>query len=215
VAHAALAAHATESVCLMKKYLITGLLVWVPLGITIWVLQLLVNSLDKSMLLLPVHWRPQEWLGFEIWGLGAVLTILAVLLTGVIASNFFGQRLLKMSEGVLSRIPVVKSIYSSVKQVSDTLLGPGGQAFRHAVLVQYPHAGCWTIGFQTGLPASEVAVHLPDECINVYVPTTPNPTSGFFLMFPRKDVVELKMSVDAALKHIISMGVVPPDHVGH
>ncbi len=199
----------------MKKYLITGLLVWVPLAITVWVLQLLVNSLDKSMLLLPVHWRPQEWLGFEIWGLGAVLTILAVLLTGVIASNFFGQRLLKIWEGILSRIPVVKSIYSSVKQVSDTLLGPGGQAFRHAVLVQYPHAGCWTIGFQTGLPATEVAPHLPYECINVYVPTTPNPTSGFFLMFPKKDVVELKMSVDAALKHIISMGVVPPDNVGH
>lgn len=199
----------------MKKYLITGLLVWVPLGITVWVLQVLVSSLDKSMLLLPAHWRPQEWLGFEIWGLGALLTVLAVLLTGVIASNFFGQRLLRISESVLSRIPVVKSIYSSVKQVSDTLLGPGGQAFRHAVLVQYPREGSWTIGFQTGTPAAEVAAHLPYECINVYVPTTPNPTSGFFLMVPAKEVVQLKMTVDAALKHIISMGVVPPDGAGH
>jgi uncharacterized membrane protein len=199
----------------MKKYLVTGLLVWVPLAITIWVLQLLVNSLDRSMLLLPAHWRPQEWLGFEIWGLGALLTVFAVLLTGVVASNFFGQRLLKMSENVLSRIPVVKSIYSSVKQVSDTLLGPGGNAFRHAVLIQYPRAGSWTIGFQTGLPAGEVAAHLPEDCINVYVPTTPNPTSGFFLMVPRKDVVELRMTVDAALKHIISMGVVPPESAGH
>lgn len=199
----------------MKKYLITGLLVWVPLAITIWVLQLIVNSLDRSMLLIPAHWRPQEWLGFEIWGLGALLTVFAVLLTGVVASNFFGQRLLKASESLLSRIPVVKSIYSSVKQVSDTLLGPGGNAFRHAVLVQYPREGCWTIGFQTGLPANEVSILLPDDCINVYVPTTPNPTSGFFLMMPRKDVVELKMSVDAALKHIISMGVVPPDKAEH
>ncbi|GAB4063623.1 DUF502 domain-containing protein [Uliginosibacterium sediminicola] len=195
----------------MKKYLITGLLVWVPLAITVWVLQLLVNSLDRSLLLLPEQWRPSEILGFEIWGLGAVLTILVVFLTGLIASNFFGQRVVLAWESILSRIPVVKSIYSSVKQVSDTLLGPGGQAFRHALLIQYPHAGAWTIAFQTGSPADEVATHLPDDCVNVYVPTTPNPTSGFFLMVPRRDTVTLDMSVDAALKHIISMGVVPPE----
>ncbi|GAA5157995.1 DUF502 domain-containing protein [Viridibacterium curvum] len=195
----------------MKKYLITGLLVWVPLAITVWVLQSIVGTLDRSILLLPEHWRPTQWLGFEIWGLGALLTILAVLLTGVIASNFFGARILRFWEGVLTRIPVVKSIYSSVKQVSDTLLGPGGQAFRDALLVQYPRAGSWTIAFRTGSPAPEIAALLPEECVNVYVPTTPNPTSGFFLMVPKKDIIELDISVDAALKHIISMGVVPPE----
>lgn len=195
----------------MRKYFITGLLVWVPLAITVWVLQVLVNTLDNTVKFLPPTLRPEHILGFEIWGLGAILTILVILLTGVIASNFFGARLVRFWESALSRIPVVKSIYSSVKQVSDTLLGPGGQAFRHALLIEYPRAGSWTIAFQTGLPAPEVAAKLQEEHVNVYVPTTPNPTSGFFLMVPKHQTIELEMSVDAALKHIISMGVVPPD----
>jgi len=196
---------------IMKKYLITGLLVWVPLAITAWILQLVVSTLDRSLLLLPENWRPVHLLGFEIWGIGAVITLLVVLLTGVITSNFFGQRLVLIWESILNRIPVVKSIYSSVKQVSDTLLGPGGQAFRKALLVQYPHQGSWTIAFQTGVPGGEIVEHLPGSHISVYVPTTPNPTSGFFLMVPRAEVVELNMSVDAALKYIISMGVVSPE----
>ncbi|HEX5125685.1 MAG TPA: DUF502 domain-containing protein [Rhodocyclaceae bacterium] len=196
----------------MKKYLITGLLVWVPLAITAWVLQFVVSTLDRTLLLLPVSWRPVQWLGFQIWGLGALLTLLIVLITGVIASNFFGLRILKFWESVLNRIPVVKSIYSSVKQVSDTLLGPGGQAFRKALLVQYPRQGSWTIAFQTGHPGGELEQHLPGDFVSIYVPTTPNPTSGFFLMMPRSEVVELDMSVDTALKYIISMGVVGPDH---
>ena len=195
----------------MKKYLITGLLVWVPLAITAWVLQSIVNTLDSSLQLLPPSWRPEHLFGVEIWGLGAVLTIIAVMLTGVVASNLLGQRLVRFWENVLSRIPVVKSIYSSVKQVSDTLLGPGGQAFRQTLLVQYPREGSWTIAFQTGSPAPEVAAKLSEEHVNIYVPTTPNPTSGFFLMMPKREVIELDMSVDAALKHIISMGVVPPE----
>lgn len=196
----------------MKKYLITGLLVWVPLAITVWVLQLIVSTLDSSLLLLPEEWRQQhQLLGTKVWGVGAVITLVVVFLTGLIASNFFGQRLLLVWEGLLNRIPVVKSIYSSVKQVSDTLLGPGGQAFRKALLVQYPHKGSWTIAFQTGIPGGEVAEHLHDSHISVYVPTTPNPTSGFFLMMPKSEVIELNMSVDSALKYIISMGVVSPD----
>lgn len=196
----------------MKKYFVTGLLVWVPLTITVWVLQLVVSTLDQSLLLLPQQWRPSELFGFKVWGFGAVLTLLVVLLTGMIASNFFGARLLRFWEGILNRIPVVKSIYSSVKQVSDTLLGPGGQAFRKALLVQYPRHGSWTIAFLTGQPGGEVQSGLGGgDFVSVYVPTTPNPTSGFFLMMPREEVIELDMSVDTALKYIISMGVVGPE----
>lgn len=196
----------------MKKYLITGLLVWIPLIITVWVLQAVVSTLDRTLLLLPASWRPDHLFGFSIWGVGALLALIVVVTTGVVASNFFGQRLVRLWEGALNRIPVVKSIYSSVKQVSDTLLGPGGQAFRKALLVQYPRSGSWTIAFLTGQPGGEVAENLAADFLSVYVPTTPNPTSGFFLMMRRDEVVELDMSVDAALKYIISMGVVAPEN---
>lgn len=196
----------------MKKYLITGLLVWIPLVITVWVLQAVVSTLDRTILLLPTSWRPDQLFGFSIWGIGALLALIVVMTTGLVASNFFGQRVVRIWEGALNRIPVVKSIYSSVKQVSDTLLGPGGQAFRKALLVQYPRTGSWTIAFLTGHPGGEVANRLADDFLSVYVPTTPNPTSGFFLMMRRDEVVELDMSVDAALKYIISMGVVAPEN---
>ncbi len=195
----------------MKKYLITGLLIWIPLGITIWVLELIVTSMDQSLLLLPPEYQPQALFGRQIPGLGALLTVVVVFVTGVLASNILGQRLLKLWEGILGRIPVVKSIYSGVKQVSDTLFAPDGQAFRKAVLVQYPREGSWTIAFLTGQPGGDVANHLRGEYVSVYLPTTPNPTSGFFLMMPRADVIELDMSVDEALKYVISMGVVAPD----
>lgn len=196
----------------MKKYFITGLLVWIPLVITVWVLQAFINTLDSTLLLLPERLQPSHLFGFSIWGVGAVISLSVVLLTGVVASNFLGQRLVSMWEAALNRIPVVKSIYSSVKQVSDTLLGPGGQAFRKALLVQYPREGSWTIAFMTGQPGGEIAQRLDSDFVSVYVPTTPNPTSGFFLMMRRSDVVELDMSVDAALKYIISMGVVGPEN---
>ena len=194
----------------MKRYLIAGLLVWVPLGITIWVLHFLVTTLDQTLLLVPEGARPEAVFGFHIPGLGVVLSFAILLLTGAIAANFFGARLILISESLLGRIPVVKSIYSSVKQVSDTLLSDSGNAFRKALLVEYPYPGCWTIAFQTGTPAIAVAGHLADEHISVYVPTTPNPTSGFFLMLPRSRVYDLDMTVDEALKYIISMGVVAP-----
>jgi uncharacterized membrane protein len=194
----------------MKRYFITGLLVLVPLFITIWVLTTLISLMDQSLLLLPVEWRPEAQLGRAVPGIGAILTLLIIFVTGLIATNFFGKRLILIWEALLGRVPVVKSIYSSVKQVSDTLFSDSGQAFRKALLVQYPREGSWTIAFMTGQPGGDVANHLKGEYVSVYVPTTPNPTSGFFLMMPKADVVELDMSVDEALKYIISMGVVSP-----
>jgi len=194
----------------MRKYLVTGLLIWIPLVITIWVLNLIVATMDQSLELLPEPLHPRAWLGHDIPGLGALLTVAVVLLTGLAARNFIGERLLLYWEGMLGRIPIVRSIYSSVKQVSDTILSPGGQAFRQALLVQYPRRGVWTIGFLTGAPADEVRRHVDVDLISVYVPTTPNPTSGFFLMMPRAETVALNMSVDQALKYVVSMGVVAP-----
>ena len=194
----------------MKKYFITGLLIWIPLAITIWVLKLVVDVLDQSLLLLPSQLHTEHWLGFHVPGLGAILTLVIVLLTGIFATNFFGAQLVRLWHQVLHRIPVVNSIYSSVKQISDTLFSSSGQAFRKALLVQWPHPGMWTIGFLTGTPGGDVTRHIPQDCVSVYVPTTPNPTGGYFVIVPRKDVVELEMTVDEALKYIISMGVVPP-----
>jgi uncharacterized membrane protein len=195
----------------LKKYFVTGLLIWVPLGITLWVLDLLVSIMDQTLLLLPEQFQTESWLGMHVPGLGVVMTFVVVLATGLVATNMLGQRLLRFWENVLGRIPVFKSIYNSVKQVSDTLFSSGGHAFRKALLVQYPREGSWTIAFLTGQPGGDVANHLQGEYWSVYVPTTPNPTSGFFLILRKSDVIVLDMSVDAALKYIISMGVVSPD----
>jgi uncharacterized membrane protein len=201
---------ATRSARPMRRYLIAGLIVWVPLGITIWVLHFLLTSLDQILLVLPESARPRAIFGFDIPGLGVVVFFGILLLTGVIAANFLGQRLISAWESLLTRIPFVKSIYSSVKQVSDTLLSDKGYAFRKALLVEFPRPGSWTIAFLTGTPSSTVAPYLPGEHVSVYVPTTPNPTGGYFLMLPRSQVRELDMTVDEALKYIISMGVVAP-----
>jgi uncharacterized membrane protein len=198
----------------MKKILITGLLIWIPLAITIWVLDLIVTTMDQTLLFLPEQYQPQALFGHQVHGLGVLLTVLVVFVTGALASNILGRRLVLFWERILGRIPVVKTIYSGVKQVSDTVFAPGGQAFSKALLVQYPREGSWTIAFLTGQPGGDVANHLRGEYVSVYVPTTPNPTSGFFLMMPRADVIELDMSVDDALKYVISMGVVPPEARG-
>ena len=194
----------------MRRYFITGLLIWVPLFITLWVLHALVSTMDQTLLLLPEAWRPKAWLGVDIPGLGVVLTLVVLLVTGVLGANMLGQRLVSAWEALLGRIPVVKSIYNSVKQVSDTLFSSSGQAFRKALLVQWPREGMWTIAFQTGTPGGDIVNHLKGEYVSVYVPTTPNPTGGYFVMLPRGDVIELDMSVDEALKYIISMGVASP-----
>ena len=195
---------------LIRRYFITGLLIWVPLVITVWVLDLLVGTMDQTLLLLPPQFRTESWLGVHVPGLGVVLTLLVVFVTGVFAANIIGQRLIRFWEGLLSRIPVVNSIYTGVKQVSDTLFAPGGQAFRKALLVQWPSPGTWTIAFLTGTPGGDVMKHLKGDYLSIYVPTTPNPTGGYFVMVPRDAVVELDMTVDEALKYIISMGVVAP-----
>ena len=190
----------------IKKYFITGLLIWVPLVITVWVLGLLVATLEGFV---PGFLSSESLFGVDIPGFRFVLVVAVVLLTGIFAANLIGRTMVDQWEALLGRIPLVRSIYNSVKQVSDTVLAPG-QAFRRAVLVQYPRAGAWTIAFVTGTPGGEVAEQLPGEHISVYVPTTPNPTSGFFLMVPRTEAIDLQMSVDAALKYIVSMGVVAP-----
>lgn len=202
----------------MKKYILTGLLVWLPLTITIWVLMSVVGALDgvfawlvvAAQTVLPESLRPALQQLREIPGLSVIIVVAALLLTGMAVSNMAGQWLVDQSNRLFSNIPIVKSIYSSVKQVSDTLFSSSGQAFREAVLVQYPRAGSWTIAFVTGRPSGEVADKLPEDMLTLYVPTTPNPTSGFMLLVPRADVRELGMSVDEALKYIISMGVVAP-----
>ena len=199
---------------LIRRYFVTGLLIWVPLAITAWVLSLIVGTLDKTLQLLPAAFHPRNSVGVDIPGAGVILTLLIIFITGVLAANFIGQRLVTWWELLLARIPVVNSIYKSVKQVSDTLFSPSGNAFRKALLVQYPRQGSWTIAFLTGQPGGDVVTHLKGEYVSVYVPTTPNPTSGFFLMMPKQDVVELDMSVDEALKYIISMGVVAPPPKG-
>ncbi|HMN82347.1 MAG TPA: DUF502 domain-containing protein [Burkholderiaceae bacterium] len=195
---------------MFRKYLVTGLLIWVPLVITLWVLELIISTMDRSLQLLPAQWHPHTLLGFNLPGLGLLLTVAVVLLTGMLTRNIIGQRMVVFWESLLGRIPIVRSIYSSVKQVSDTILSPNGQAFRKALLVEYPRKGVWTIGFQTGAPSDEVRRHVDAELVSIYVPTTPNPTSGFFLMVPKSEVVELGMSVDQALKYVVSMGVVAP-----
>ena len=198
----------------MRKYFITGLLILVPLVITVWVLKLILTTMDQSLLLLPEDWQPNKLFGFQLTGMGEVLTVLVVFLTGVLARNFIGTRIVHLWERLLGRIPIVNSIYSSVKQVSDTLFSESGNAFRTAVLIQWPHEGMWTIAFVTGAPGGDVVNHLQGDYLGVYVPTTPNPTGGYFVMLKRSDCIELKMSVDEALKYIVSMGVVVPGGPG-
>jgi uncharacterized membrane protein len=195
----------------MRKYFITGLLILVPLAITAWVLNIIIGTLDQSLLLVPEKWQPRTLIGTDIPGLGTILTVLIVFITGLLTNNLVGNWMVRQWEKLLHRIPVVSSLYGSVKQVSDTLFSSSGNSFRTAVLIEYPRAGSYTIGFLTGVPGGDVANHLVGDFISVYVPTTPNPTSGFFLMMERSQVKELDMSVDAALKYIVSMGVVAPD----
>ena len=201
----------------IQRYFVAGLLVWLPLAITVWVLLWLVGVLDGLFLwllsaadaLIPgMHSLAESLRGVP--GLGVVLVGTAVFATGVFVTNMFGQWWVRQWHWLFERIPVVRSIYSAVKQVSDTLFSGSGHAFSKALLIQYPRQGLWTLAFLTGQPGGEVARHLPGDCVSVYVPTTPNPTSGFFLMLPRADVIELTMTVDEALKYIISMGVVVP-----
>jgi uncharacterized membrane protein len=194
----------------LRRYLIAGVLVWVPLGVTLLIISWMVNLIDQTLLLLPEHWRPDYLLGIHIPGLGVVLTLVVVIGTGIVMRHFFGFHLVGMGERLLARIPVVRGIYGAVKQVAETMFSGSGQSFNKVVLVRYPHRDSWTMGFLTGESAGEVRRRTGRDLVNVFVPTTPNPTSGFFLLVPREEVIELDMSVDDGLKMLLSIGVVQP-----
>lgn len=194
----------------LKKYFITGLLIWIPLVITVWVVSAIIGAMDQSLNLLPQAIHPDRLLGVHIPGVGTVLTLVVILLTGLVTANIIGQKLVRFWEGILARIPIVKSIYYSVKQVSDTLFSSSGQAFRKVLLVRYPHPQAWSVAFMTGTPALQIAELLPDEHVSVFIPTAPSPVNGFFFFVRKSDTIELDISVDDALKYIVSMGVVPP-----
>ena len=194
----------------LRKWLFAGLLVVLPVAVTMWVIQWIIATLDQTLLILPQAWQPDRLLGFHLPGLGVLLALSILLLVGAVASNFVGRKLLAMSDRVFHRIPVVRSIYSGVKQVSDTLFSENGNAFRTAVMLQWPRPEVWTIGFVTGSPGGDVVNHLQGDWLSVYVPTTPNPTGGYFVMLRRSECIELRMTVDEALRYVISMGVVAP-----
>lgn len=193
-----------------RKWLLAGLLVIVPLAITLWVLQWIITTLDQTLLILPAAWHPDRLFGVHVPGFGVLLTLAILLSVGAVTSNFLGKKLVTWNDAILHRIPVVRSIYSSVKKVSDTLFSESGNAFRTAVLVQWPRPDVWTIAFVTGTPGGDVTNYLVGDYVSVYVPTTPNPTGGYFVMLRRSDCIELRMSVDEALRYVISMGVVAP-----
>jgi uncharacterized membrane protein len=195
----------------LRRYLVAGLLVWVPLGVTLLVISFLVDTMDGTLRLLPEAWRPEHLLGFRIPGLGAVLTVITVLVTGMVVSNLFGREIVHIGEKLLGRIPVVRSIYTAVKQITEGMFSGSGKSFRKVVLVPYPHANSWTLAFLTGEGSREARAKTGKELVSVFVPTTPNPTSGFFLMVPRPDMIELDMSVDDGLKMLLSIGVVVPE----
>lgn len=195
----------------LQRCLISGLLVWVPIWVTILAIKFLGDLLGGILLLLPKPYQPDQLVGFHIPGIGIVIVLLIIFLTGALAANYLGKRLLNFGDAIISRIPLVRSVYTSVKQVMHTLFTPGGNSFRKVLLVQYPHAGMWTLAFQTGDATPEVLTTLGEETmVSLYVPTTPNPTSGFLMMVPKKDVIELNMSVEQALKFVISLGVMQP-----
>ncbi len=190
----------------MKKYFITGLLVWVPLGITVWVLNLTISTMDQTLLLLPHSWQPDNMLPFHIPGLGVILTLAVVGITGLLMRNVLGQIILRYWEGVLLRIPFVNTIYRGVKQVSDTLLSGNGNSFRKVLLVRYPHPEAWSLAFQTSVPG-EVVTKFDEQYVAVFIPTTPSPVNGFYFFVRKADTIELDMTVDVALRSIVSMGV--------
>jgi uncharacterized membrane protein len=195
----------------MRKYLIAGLLVWMPLGITFLVIRAIVGFLDQTLLLLPEAYQPDNFLGIHIPGLGVLLAVVLVLATGMIVANLLGRRLVNAWESLLSRIPLVRTLYAGIKQILEAVLATDGQSFRRVLLVEYPRKGVWSLAFMTSDLLGEVQEKTRSEVISVFIPTTPNPTSGFVLMLPKEDVIELEMSVEQGLKMIISMGVVVPD----
>lgn len=194
----------------IRRWLVAGMLVVVPIAITWWVLSWAVNTLDQTLNVLPPEWRPEAWIGFYVPGLGVLAVFVLLLLVGAIASNYFGSKIVDAWDRLLNRIPIVRSVYSSVKQVSDTLFSDNSTAFREAVLVEWPRTGMWTVAFVTGSPSADINAQIGEGFVSLYVPTTPNPSSGYFVVAAKSDCRPLQMTVDQALKYVISMGVVPP-----
>ena len=194
----------------LRSYLLTGLVVWLPILITIGVLRFIIDLLDNTLALIPKAYQPEQLIGHYIPGLGVILSLIILLVTGIIATNYFGQRLVEWGESILVKIPLVRSIYKTVKQVINALLSTNSEAFRKVVLIEYPRKGLWSIAFQTGAASTSINNKTNEELVSIFIPTTPNPTSGFLMMLPRTDVIELDMSIDEALKFIISLGVMPP-----
>lgn len=190
-----------------RKYLLAGLVIWLPILVTFVVLRFIVDLLDNTLALLPRAYQPEALLGMNIPGLGVILSLTLLLVTGVFATNFLGQHLMRWGESILARIPLVRSIYNAAKQVIQAILATNSQAFRKVLLIEYPRKGAWSLAFQTGTTTQEIIQHTGEEMVSVFVPTTPNPTSGFLMMIPKRDVIELSMSIDEALKLIISLGV--------
>lgn len=199
---------------MLKKYFITGLLIWLPLAVTLWIIDFVVTTMDRTLLLLPASWRPEVVFGVHLPGLGLVVSVLLILATGLLARNFLGQRLLRWWEGLVARIPIVNSIYSSVKQVSDTMLAQKGNAFRKVVLVEFPQRGQWTMAFVVGAPGERLGGYFGAEKVTVYVPTAPNPTSGYVIMADPAELRDVDVSVDEAFKFHVSLGVVAPAEAG-
>lgn len=195
---------------MIRRWLIAGLLVWLPLVATLLVLQLVVGFLDRSLLLIPPAWRPEAVLGFPIPGLGILLSLVLLLVTGALAANLIGRRLLVAWERLLGRIPLVRTVYSGVKRFAETVLGDSSTSFRKVMLIEYPRKGMWTLAFQTGAPVGEVQERTEREVLTIFVPTTPNPTSGFIVLVPKEDVIELDMSVEDGMRMVISLGVATP-----
>lgn len=198
----------------LKKYLITGILVWLPIAVTIWIITYIISATDRLITFIPAQWQPQNYLGFNIPGLGFLIAVVVLFITGVFAANVLGRKIIEGWDSLLGRIPVVKSIYSSVKKVSESLLSDNSRSFKTPVLVPFPQPNIWTVAFVSGSLPQAVLHGLPDEGYTpVYVPTTPNPTGGYYIMVKNSDIRHLDMSVDEALKYVISLGMVMPDEL--
>lgn len=193
-----------------RRYIVAGILVWLPIGVTVFLLRILIGLMDRSLLLIPERYRPEELLGFGIPGLGLLLTFIVLLVTGVLAANIVGRSMVGLWESLLDRIPIVRSIYSGAKNFAEIVFSDSNHSFKRVLLIQYPRKGLYSLAFQTASELGEVQGRTGEDVICAFLPTTPNPTSGFIIMVPRKDVVVLDMEVDEALKMIISLGVVVP-----
>ena len=194
----------------LRRYLVAGLLVWIPLGVTIFILRVLIGLMDRTLLLIPQQYRPEEWFGFTIPGLGLILTLLVLLITGLLAANIVGRSMVGLWESMLDRIPVVRSVYSAAKNFAEIVFSDSGQSFKKVLLIEYPRKGIYSLAFQTATNLGEVQGRTGEEMVCTFVPTTPNPTSGYIIILPKKDIIELDMEIDEALKMIISLGVVVP-----